>query len=100
MRVGMGLTRDQEIDYAMERGIDIPVTHASPYSVDVNLWGRSIETGVLEDPWVAAAGRRLRLDRRSRRRAAAGRARPRLPRRRAREHRRRRTSGRSSSSSS
>jgi argininosuccinate synthase len=52
MRVGMGLTRDQEIDYAIERGIDIPVTHASPYSVDVNLWGRSIETGVLEDPWV------------------------------------------------
>jgi argininosuccinate synthase len=27
------------------------VTHASPYSVDVNLWGRSVETGVLEDPW-------------------------------------------------
>ncbi len=52
MRVGMGLSRDQEIDYALERGIDIPVTHASPYSVDVNLWGRSIETGVLEDPWV------------------------------------------------
>ncbi len=52
MRVGMGLTRDQEIDYAIERGIDIPVTHASPYSIDVNLWGRSIETGVLEDPWV------------------------------------------------
>jgi argininosuccinate synthase len=52
MRVGMGLTRDQEIDYAIARGIDIPVTHASPYSVDVNLWGRSIETGVLEDPWV------------------------------------------------
>ncbi len=52
MRVGMGLSRDQEIDYAIERGIDIPVTHASPYSVDVNLWGRSIETGILEDPWV------------------------------------------------
>jgi argininosuccinate synthase len=52
MRVGMGMTRDQEIEYALERGIDIPVTHASPYSVDVNLWGRSVETGVLEDPWV------------------------------------------------
>src|SRR5678816_4479885 len=26
---------------------------ASPYSIDVNLWGRSIETGVLEDPWVS-----------------------------------------------
>ena len=52
MRIGMGLSRDQEIDYAIERGIDVPVTHASPYSVDVNLWGRSIETGILEDPWV------------------------------------------------
>ena len=51
MRVGMGLTRDQEIDYAHERGIEIPITKASPYSIDVNLWGRSIETGVLEDPW-------------------------------------------------
>ena len=53
MRVGMGMSRDQEIDYARERGIEVPVTHASPYSVDVNLWGRSIETGVLEDPWIA-----------------------------------------------
>jgi len=52
MRVGMGLTRDQEIDYANERGIEIPITKASPYSIDVNLWGRSCETGVLEDPWV------------------------------------------------
>ncbi|MCI0582487.1 MAG: argininosuccinate synthase, partial [Chloroflexi bacterium] len=52
MRVGMGLTRDEEIDYAIERGIEVPVSHASPYSIDVNLWGRSIETGVLEDPWV------------------------------------------------
>ena len=52
MRVGMGLTRDQEIDFAHERGIEIPVTKQSPYSIDVNLWGRSCETGVLEDPWV------------------------------------------------
>ncbi len=51
MRVGMGLSRDQEIDYANERGIEIPITKASPYSIDVNLWGRSCETGVLEDPW-------------------------------------------------
>jgi len=48
----MGMSRDQEIEYAQERGIEIPVTKASPYSVDVNLWGRSVETGVLEDPWV------------------------------------------------
>ncbi len=49
----MGLTRDQEIDYAIARGIEIPITKASPYSIDVNMWGRSCETGVLEDPWVA-----------------------------------------------
>ncbi len=53
MRVGMGLSREQEIDYAHERGIEIPITKASPYSIDVNMWGRSIETGVLEDPWVS-----------------------------------------------
>jgi argininosuccinate synthase len=49
----MGLSREQEIDYAAERGIEIPITKASPYSIDANLWGRSIETGVLEDPWVS-----------------------------------------------
>jgi argininosuccinate synthase len=53
MRVGMGLSREQEIDYAAERGIEIPITKASPYSIDVNLWGRSCETGVLEDPWTS-----------------------------------------------
>ena len=52
MRVGMGLSREQSIDYAAARGIEIPITKTSPYSIDVNLWGRSIETGVLEDPWV------------------------------------------------
>ena len=51
MRVGMGLTREQSIDYAQARGIEIPVTKSSPYSIDVNLWGRSCETGALEDPW-------------------------------------------------
>jgi argininosuccinate synthase len=53
MRVGMGLSREQEIDYAAERSIEIPISKASPYSIDVNLWGRSIETGALEDPWVS-----------------------------------------------
>ncbi|HEY7522925.1 MAG TPA: argininosuccinate synthase [Candidatus Limnocylindrales bacterium] len=53
MRVGMGLSRDEEIDYAAERGIEIPITKASPYSIDANMWGRSIETGVLEDPWTS-----------------------------------------------
>ncbi len=53
MRVGMGLTREQSIDYAAARGIEIPITKSSPYSIDVNLWGRSIETGILEDPWAS-----------------------------------------------
>ena len=45
------MTRDNEIAYAAEHGIPIKVTNASPYSVDQNLWGRSIECGILEDPW-------------------------------------------------
>jgi argininosuccinate synthase len=53
MRVGMGLTRDEEIDYAVARNIEIPITRSSPYSIDTNLWGRSIEAGVMEDPWVS-----------------------------------------------
>jgi argininosuccinate synthase len=52
MRVGMGLTRDQSFDYAAARGIELPITKSSPYSIDVNMWGRSCETGILEDPWV------------------------------------------------
>src|SRR4051812_46206136 len=44
-------TREEEINYAEEHGIPVPVTVASPFSVDQNLWGRSIEAGVLEDPW-------------------------------------------------
>ncbi len=51
MRGGMNMTREQEIDYAKARGIPVPVTKKSLYSVDENLWGRSIEAGVLEDPW-------------------------------------------------
>lgn len=45
------MTRDAEIAYAQEHNIPIPVTSGSPYSVDANLWGRSIECGILEDPW-------------------------------------------------
>ncbi len=43
--------RSDEIRYAEEHGIEVPVTAQSPYSVDANLWGRSVETGILEDPW-------------------------------------------------
>jgi len=46
-----GMTREELIHYAEENSIPIPVTRKSPYSIDENLWGRSIETGVLEDPW-------------------------------------------------
>ncbi len=46
-------TRDEEIAYALERGIPVKQTADSPYSVDENLFGRSIEAGVLEDPWTA-----------------------------------------------
>ena len=48
-----GMTREDEIDYAERHGIRIDVTRKSPYSTDDNLWGRSIECGILEDPWVA-----------------------------------------------
>jgi argininosuccinate synthase len=45
------MTRDNEIAYAAEHNIPIQATNDSPYSIDQNLWGRSIECGVLEDPW-------------------------------------------------
>jgi argininosuccinate synthase len=44
------MNRPEEIEYAREHGIPVPVTKESPYSVDANLWGRSIEAGPLEDP--------------------------------------------------
>ncbi|MDP2871746.1 MAG: argininosuccinate synthase [Bacillota bacterium] len=45
------MSRDDEMDYAAERGIPVPTAKKTPYSIDSNLWGRSIECGVLEDPW-------------------------------------------------
>jgi argininosuccinate synthase len=53
MRVGMGMNRDEEIAYASAHGIELDLPKASPYSIDLNLWGRSVEAGVLEDPWTA-----------------------------------------------
>ena len=44
------LPREQEIRYAEEHGIPVPVDVENPYSIDQNIWGRSIECGVLEDP--------------------------------------------------
>ncbi|HOE63393.1 MAG TPA: argininosuccinate synthase [Candidatus Sumerlaeota bacterium] len=44
-------TRDEEIEYAKKHKIPVHATKKNPYSVDSNLWGASIECGVLEDPW-------------------------------------------------
>ena len=51
-----GMNRDDEIAYAREHGIEVPATVESPYSTDENLWGRSIEAGILEDPWAEPPG--------------------------------------------
>jgi argininosuccinate synthase len=48
-----GMTRDKSIAFAAEKGLPIDVTSRSPYSIDQNLWGRSCETGHLEDIWEA-----------------------------------------------
>ena len=45
------MSRPAQIEYAAERGIPVPATVENPYSTDLNLWGKSIECGVLEDPW-------------------------------------------------
>ncbi len=47
------LSRPDAIEYAKQHNVPIASTVAKPYSVDANLWGRSIEAGVLEDPWTA-----------------------------------------------
>jgi len=44
-------SRQEEIEYAQKYGIPVEATKEKPYSIDVNLWGASIECGVLEDPW-------------------------------------------------
>ncbi|MDD5402641.1 MAG: argininosuccinate synthase [Dehalococcoidales bacterium] len=46
-----GMTREDTIAYAKKHGIPVPVTVKSPYSVDAAVWGRSVECGVLENPW-------------------------------------------------
>ncbi|MCM8766212.1 MAG: argininosuccinate synthase [Candidatus Omnitrophica bacterium] len=44
-------SRDEEIEYAQKNNIPVEITKKSPYSIDRNLWGISIECGRLEDPW-------------------------------------------------
>ena len=46
------MSRNEEIEYARKNGIPTDVSISKPYSVDENIWGRSVECGVLEDPWV------------------------------------------------
>lgn len=45
------ISRAQAIDYAKKHSIPVPVTKKDPYSYDVNLWGKSAESGPLEDAW-------------------------------------------------
>ena len=45
------MTREEEIDYAKENGVEIIVKKENPFSVDENLWGRSCECGIIEDAW-------------------------------------------------
>jgi argininosuccinate synthase len=47
------MSREEAVGYAVERGLPVMTTRSSPYSIDENLWGRSVECGVLEDPWTA-----------------------------------------------
>ncbi|HPP16478.1 MAG TPA: argininosuccinate synthase [Dictyoglomaceae bacterium] len=44
-------SREEEMEYAVENDIPIPVSKKNPFSIDENLWGKSIEGGILEDPW-------------------------------------------------
>ncbi|WP_080844439.1 argininosuccinate synthase [Cytobacillus gottheilii] len=46
-------SREEEIEYAKQKNIPIPINLDSPYSIDQNLWGRSNECGILENPWAA-----------------------------------------------
>lgn len=46
-------SREEEIQYAINNDIPIPINLDSPFSIDQNLWGRSNECGILEDPWAA-----------------------------------------------
>lgn len=49
----LSLTRDVAIDFANENKLPIDTTKKSPYSIDANVWGRTVETGFLEDIWNA-----------------------------------------------
>lgn len=46
-------SREEEIEYAKQNNVPIPINLDSPFSIDQNLWGRANECGILEDPWAA-----------------------------------------------
>jgi argininosuccinate synthase len=46
------MSREAKMEFARQRGVPVPAAVPSPYSIDANLWGRSIQRGILEDPWV------------------------------------------------
>lgn len=46
------MTREEAMDYAAAHDIPVPLKKKSPYSIDENLWGRTVECGPLEDPWL------------------------------------------------
>lgn len=46
------MSRDEAMQYADKKGIPVPVKPKTPYSIDENVWGRAIEAGDLEDPWL------------------------------------------------
>ncbi len=48
-----GMSRDKAIVFAQEKSLPVETTKSSPYSIDQNVWGRSVETGLLEDIWNA-----------------------------------------------
>jgi argininosuccinate synthase len=53
--------RAELIEYAAQRGIEVPVTQADPFSIDANLFHVSYEGGVLEDPWEPPPAKMFRL---------------------------------------
>jgi argininosuccinate synthase len=46
------MSRPEELEYAAKHGIPVETSGDKAYSIDQNLWGRAIEAGPLEDPWV------------------------------------------------
>lgn len=46
-------SREEEIEYAKQHDVPVPIGKESPFSIDQNLWGRANECGALEDPWAA-----------------------------------------------